>query len=77
MGAPIPLKETLKERKKFSFKKPFKLNSLSFKKNRKEGEVICLLTHTGRAEAGRDLVLIAKKALPRKGGCCLPCEPRA
>ena len=33
-GAPM---ETLKKRKKFSFKKPFKLSGLSFKRNRKEG----------------------------------------
>ncbi|XP_007523320.1 MARCKS-related protein [Erinaceus europaeus] len=30
-------KETPKKKKKFSFKKPFKLSGLSFKKNRKEG----------------------------------------
>ena len=30
-------KETPKKKKKFSFKKPFKLSGLSFKRNRKEG----------------------------------------
>lgn len=32
-----PPKETPKKKKKFSFKKPFKLSGLSFKRNRKEG----------------------------------------
>lgn len=32
-----PAKETPKKKKKFSFKKPFKLSGLSFKRNRKEG----------------------------------------
>lgn len=32
-----PTKETPKKKKKFSFKKPFKLSGLSFKRNRKEG----------------------------------------
>ncbi|XP_004705064.1 MARCKS-related protein [Echinops telfairi] len=32
-----PHKETPKKKKKFSFKKPFKLSGLSFKRNRKEG----------------------------------------
>uniref|UniRef100_A0A2K5UHI3 MARCKS-related protein n=2 Tax=Macaca TaxID=9539 RepID=A0A2K5UHI3_MACFA len=33
----VPPKETPKKKKKFSFKKPFKLSGLSFKRNRKEG----------------------------------------
>ena len=33
-------KETPKKKKKFSFKKPFKLSGLSFKRNRKEGGMI-------------------------------------
>ncbi|ELW48623.1 MARCKS-related protein [Tupaia chinensis] len=33
----VSSKETPKKKKKFSFKKPFKLSGLSFKRNRKEG----------------------------------------
>ena len=33
----VPPKETPKKKKKFSFKKPFKLSGLSFMRNRKEG----------------------------------------
>ena len=51
--APIPPKETLKERKKFFFKKPFKLSSLSFKRNWKEGEVICLPPNPQRKSRSR------------------------
>ena len=35
--ADVPAKETPEKKKKFSFKKAFKLSGLSFKRNRKEG----------------------------------------
>ena len=80
-GAEAKGEETPKKKKTFSFKKPSKLSGLAFRRNRKQGGMICLPRHPQRKgrSGGGGSVPAARKALPREGRLPLPesQEPQA
>ncbi|KAJ1178044.1 hypothetical protein NDU88_003293 [Pleurodeles waltl] len=61
--APAPTKEVTKKKKRFSFKKPFKLGSISFRKGKKEAPAAEVVASDDKAEAAPEEAKASESAV--------------